>query len=79
MINYQNSLFTNYPEFQRKYFPSMPLSEGMTITKLRIHGARVVRSVGLMVDHVKSGNDEELIRTIKEVCTAYSIKLVYFI
>ena len=57
----------------------MPLSEGMTITKLRIHGARVVRSVGVMVDHVKSGNDEELLRTIKEVCITRSIKLVYFI
>ena len=68
IINYQNSLFTNYPEFQRKYFPSMPLSEGMTIAKLRIHGARVVRSVGVMVDHVKTGNDEELLKTIKEVC-----------
>ena len=48
----------------------MPLSEGMTIAKLRIHGARVVRSVGVMVDHVKSGNDEELLKTIKEVCIA---------
>ena len=57
----------------------MPLSEGMTITKLRIHGARVVRSVGVMVDHVKTGNDEELLKTIKEVCIAKFMKLVCFI
>ena len=57
----------------------MPLSEGMTITKLRIHGARVVRSVGVMVDHVKTGNDEELLKTIKEVCIEQSMKLVYFV
>ena len=51
----------------------------MTITKLRIHGARVVRSVGVMVDHVKTGNDEELLKTIKEVCIEQSMKLVYFV
>ena len=51
----------------------------MTITKLRIHGARVVRSVGVMVDHVKNGNDEELLKTIKEVCIEQSMKLVYFV
>ena len=46
----------------------MTLNTGnSTILKLRIHGARVVREIGIMVEHVKTGNDEELLQKIKDV------------
>ena len=66
-----HSLFTKYPEFQRKHFPSLALNEGdSTITKLRIHGAKVMGSIAVMVKHVKTGNDERLLQKIQEVRNA---------
>ena len=43
------------------------------ISKLRLHGARVVRDVGIMIEHVKTGNDEELMLKIKEVNNKHPI------
>ena len=61
------SLFSSYPEFQRKHFPHMMNSKGLTIAKLRLHGARVIREISVMVEHVKAGNDEDLMAKIKQV------------
>ena len=71
------SLFTKYPEFQQKHFPSLALNEGdSTITKLRIHGAKVMRSIAVMVKHVKTGNEERLLQKVQEVCNAYMTKTI---
>ena len=42
-------------------------SNFLTIRKLRLHGARVMREIGLMVEYVKAGNDEDLMEKIKQV------------
>ena len=42
-------------------------SKFLTIRKLRLHGARVIREIGVMVEHVKAGNDEDLMDKIKQV------------
>ena len=64
------SLFTSYPEFQRKHFPHMMSSKSgkaLTMAKLRMHGKRVFREISIMVEHVQAGNDEELMAKIKQV------------
>ena len=66
-VLYIFSLFTKYPEFQKKHFPKMMNSKFLTIRKLRLHGARVMREIGLMVEYVKAGNDEDLMEKIKQV------------
>ena len=62
-----NSMFTKYPDVQKKYFPSMPLSDKSTTSKLRIHGSRVVREIGKMIGYVQAGDDAALGAKIKEV------------
>ena len=49
-------------------------SKFLTIRKLRLHGARVIREIGVMVEHVKAGNDEDLIDKIKQVSTHHISK-----
>ena len=71
------SLFTTYPEFQRKHFPHMmsispKIGKSLTMAKLRMHGKRVIREIGIMVEHVQAGNDEELMAKIKHVSISLS-------
>ena len=49
-------------------------SKFLTIRKLWLHGARVIREIGVMVEHVKAGNDEDLIDKIKQVSTHHISK-----
>ena len=68
---YQNfSLFTSYPEFQRKHFPHMmnsSIGKSLTKKKLQIHGKRVIHEISVMVECVQEGNDAELMAKIKQV------------
>ena len=43
------------------------------ISKLRLHGARVIRDVGIMIEHVKAENCDELMLKIKEVNKKYTM------
>ena len=49
----------------------MGLGNGLTIAKLRIHGAKVVSEVGLMVEDVKTGDNEALTLKIKNVSSTF--------
>ena len=49
----------------------MGLGNGLTIAKLRIHGAKVVSEVGLMVEDVKTGDNESLALKIKNVSSTF--------
>ena len=51
----------------------MGLGNGLTIAKLRIHGAKVVSEVGLMVEDVKTGDNEALALKIKNVSSTFKI------
>ena len=54
----------------------MGLGNGLTIAKLRIHGAKVVSEVGLMVEDVKTGDNEALTLKIKNVRSTFKKKIV---
>ena len=46
---------------------SPKIGKSLTMAKLRMHGKRVIREIGIMVEHVQAGNDEELTAKIKHV------------
>ena len=51
---------------------SPKIGKSLTMAKLRMHGKRVIREIGIMVEHVQAGNDEELMAKIKHVSISLS-------